>query len=669
MKALHLCAILFLTSVAAAEPTRLYVAPNGNDAWSGALPTPNEAGTDGPLATPARARDAARTARATGPVEVVFAAGVYDLSEPLAFTSEDSGTSEAPVVYTAAPDAEARLRGGRTVTGFKPVTDEAVRARLDESARDRVRVANLGALGITDYGEPNGGGLELYFNGAPMTPARWPNEGFVRIVDLVVEDGHQIHGIPGSKTGQFVYDGDRPRRWRDEKDPWLHGYWFWDWSDQRMRIADIDVENSVITLEPPEHNYGYRKGQWYYAFNMLCELDAPGEWYLDRDAGLLYFWPPASLDDGEAVVSVASTLATLEGASHVTLRGFTFEAARDTALTVDSGEGVRIDGCTFRNIGGNAVDVSGGRDHGVLNGHFYNLGGSGILMSGGDRTTLEPGGHFADNNHIHDYGRWYRMYRAAIHLWGVGNRASHNLIHDAPHMAIFFGGNDHVIEFNEIHHVCLESNDAGAMYAGRNWTMRGTVIRHNYLHHITGFEDRGCVGVYLDDMYCGTRVVGNVFYKVTAAAFIGGGRDNLVQNNVFVECAPALHVDARALGWAHYHADEWIKEGQEKGTVSGIAFDKPPYSDRYPELVNLLQDEPKAPRGNVVARNVCWGGRWEDVEEAARPHIRIENNLVEVDPRFHDAENLDFRLRDDSPAFALGFEPIPVEDIGLRKAP
>ena len=116
---------------------------------------------------------------------------------------------------------------------------------------------------------------------------------------------------------------------------------------------------------------------------------------------------------------------------------------------------------------------------------------------------------------------------------------AHNLIHDAPHIAVIFGGNNHIIEYNEIYNVCYESNDAGAIYAGRDWTMRGTVIRYNYMHHISGFKGKGCVGVYLDDMYCGTKIYGNLFYRVTRAAFIGGGRDNIVENNLFVECTPS----------------------------------------------------------------------------------------------------------------------------------
>jgi len=322
------------------------------------------------------------------------------------------------------------------------------------------------------------------------------------------------------------------------------------------------------------------------------------------------------------------------------------------------------------------VTVSGGTNHGVVGCDLYQMGAGGISLTGGDRKTLTPAGHFAQNNHIHHYARWERVYRPGITLQGVGNRASHNLIHNAPHMGMGFGGNDHVIELNEIHSVCYESNDAGAIYTGRNWTTRGTVVRNNYMHHINGFEGRGCVGVYLDDMFCGTEISGNLFYRVTRAAFIGGGRDCTVKNNLFVDCNPSLHIDARALGWAHGHTDMWITEGREKGTLSGIAYNKPPYSERYPELVNILDDEPAAPKGNKVFHNVSCGGKWDGVQAQARKYQTIENNLVDEDPHFATPEKIgegrepravDFALKADSPAWALGFEKLPLGQMGLME--
>ena len=245
---------------------------------------------------------------------------------------------------------------------------------------------------------------------------------------------------------------------------------------------------------------------------------------------------------------------------------------------------------------------------------------------------------------------------------GVGCRAAHNLIHDTPHMAIFVSGNDHVIEYNEIHHVCMESNDAGAIYAGRDWTMRGTVVRHNLFYEILGYEGRGCVGVYLDDMLCGITVFGNLFYRVCRAAMIGGGRDCTIENNIFVDCDPALHIDARAMNWAGYIVPTIMKDG-----LDAMPYQGPLWAERYPDLVGIWEDEPAAPKGNVVARNILQGGKWDGVREEARPYVTFEDNLIDRDVKFVGKPPEDFRLQEDSPAFAIGFQRIPVEKIGQRK--
>ena len=656
-------------AMAADDTIVIYVSPQGNDEWNGASTTLTA--PDGPVATLQRARELTRGRKMlmshAVPVAVELLPGTYELTEALSLTAEDSGIGVQPVTYRAG-GGEVRLVGGRVLEGFRAVTDTAILEQLPERARGNVVQVDLKANGVTDYGSPGGGGMELFYNDVPMTLSRWPNEGFVRIKDVLEVTPVDVRGTKGDKGGKFVYEEDRASRWLGEKDLWLHGYWFWDWSDQRMQVESIDTGNKVIQIrEPEKHHYGYRKGQWYYAFNALSEIDMPGEWYADREAGVLYFWPPSPIEKGRAVVSVIPALIQLDGASNVHIEGLTLAACRGTAITVKGGTGVEVRACTIRNTGG-GVSMSGGTNNGVVGCDIHDTAKAGISLDSGDRKTLTPAGLYAENNHIHDWGRITRMYAAAIHVYGVGNRVSHNLLYSAPHTAIFFGGNDHVIEFNEIHSVCYESNDAGAIYAGRDWSMRGTVIRNNYLHHISGREGRGCVGVYLDDMYCGTEISGNVFYDVTRAAFIGGGRDNSVLNNIFVDCKPAVHVDARAMGWAKSHTDGWVSEATEKGTHKGIEYQKPPYSTRWPELANILDGDPYAPEGNVVARNVCSGGRWDEFEAKALPLIHFENNLLDEDPRFVDLEAGDFQLRDDSPAYKLGFERIPIEKIGLHES-
>jgi len=655
-----LISLLLLASVpllAASGPAReTYVAPGGRDTWPGTKARP--------FATLETARDVLRRMKVSGRmpkagVTVWVRGGRYERTQVFELTAADSGTAEAPITYRAAPGQQVRLVGGKLVTNFRPVKDAGVLARLDERARGEVLQADLRALGISDFGSVKGGGLEFFFQDRPMTLARWPNQGFVHIVDVVGGQPLDVRGTVGDTVGKFAYEGDRPKRWVGEKDIWLHGYWFWDWADEREKVEAIDTEHRVITLAPPYHTYGYRKGQWYYAFNLLSELDSPGEWYLDRDTGILYFWPPGPIARGRPTVSVLPTLVAMKGAEHVTLRGFTLEAARGTAVTITDGSHDQIVGCKIRNVGGYAVSIQGGAGDTVYGCDIYQTGDGGIILEGGDRRTLTAAGHCAENNHIHHYSRWNRMYQPAIALNGVGNRAAHNLIHDAPHQAIAFSGNDHLIEFNEIHDVCTESNDAGAIYSGRDWTWRGTVIRDNLFRDITGFEGHGCVGVYLDDMLCGTTISSNIFYRVTQAAFIGGGRDNTIENNVFVDCRPAVHVDARALGWASYHVGTTMKE-----RLLAMPYQQSPWRERYPKLVNILDDDPAAPKGNVIARNIRVGGQWEDIEDAARPLVRLESNLLDQDPRFVDPAHGSFQLRPDSPALRLGFRRIPIEKIG-----
>ncbi len=674
--------ILLLASLACAAPAKLYVSPKGNDAWNGKAST--HKGADGPFATLAAARDAIRAmkqanALPTGGVTVIVEGGVYEMPATFELVADDSGTPEAPITYLARPGTEVRLVGGKQVTNFVPVTDQAVLSRLEPEARGKVMQADLKALGVTDFGHPAADGqrLELFFQDRPMKVSRWPNEGFAKIVDVVGGAPHKIHGIPGDKIGLFTYDGDRPERWGDEKDPWVHGYWFWDWADERQRIDKIDTQKKTIALKPPYHGYGYRKGAWWAAFNMLSEVDAPEEYYLDRDTGLLYFYPPAPISGGRALVSVLPAIITTKDTANLVLRGFTIEASRGTPVNLGNCDNVKLVACTIRNTGGSAVGMSG-KNSAVIGCDVYETCNGGIHLNGGDRKTLTPANLLAENNHVHDYARWKRVYQPGITLHGVGNIARHNLIDNAPHMAMGFGGNDHLIEYNEMHSVCYESNDAGAIYTGRNWSMVGTVLRYNYLHHINGREGKGCVGMYLDDQFGGTHMDHNLFFNVTRAAMIGGGRNCTIDNNIFVGCVPATHVDARGLGWAAGGNPGMVK------SLTDLPYKESPWKEKYPWLLTLLDDDPMAPKYNVIARNIAVGGRWGDFEGKAKPLVTFtDNTIVEKadDPlvQFAHPEKLadlngtplatDFALKSTSPVLKLGFQPIPMTQIGLYKSP
>jgi hypothetical protein len=675
----------FLSSAAsapAAPEVVLHVSPAGNDAWSGRLGAPAADGKDGPMATLEAARDAIRRLRKArgqgGAVVVQLRGGTYHRTAAFALAAEDSGTAEAPVIYRAAPGEDAILLGGREVTGWRKVEDQAILDRLAGPARGNVYQADLKAQGIADYGKMKSrgfsrpttpAGLELFFNGQPMTLARWPDGGFVKITDIPQAAGHDDdHGgnIGKLEEGFFLKD-DRPKAWKDTSNLWVHGYWAWDWANSYEKVASLDVQTGLVKTAAPYGLYGYRKGQRIYFLNVLEELDSPGEWYLDAAGGMLYFWPPSPLDKGHAFVSVLEEpLVRLADASHVQIRGLTLQCTRGKAVEIRGGTGCLVAGCTIRNVGTDAVTIDGGTRHGVAGCEVSNTGDSGIKAAGGDRKALTRADHFIHNNHIHHVGRWSKCYVPAIGANGVGIRVSNNLIHDHPHCAILFGGNEHTFEFNEIHHVALETGDVGAIYVGRDWTYLGNVIRHNYIHH-TGGVGMGSMGVYLDDNAGGVTIYGNVFWKVQRAAFLGGGRHSTVANNVFVDCNPAIQMDGRGLDKKPVWHDQVYKT-MKKG-LEAMNYRQPPYSTRYPELLELdkylAADNGVPPEGNKVVNNICQG-KWLEVGWHAKMEmLEVRDNLVDQDPLFVDAAKGDFRLKPESPALKMGFKPIPVEKIGL----
>ena len=213
--------------------------------------------TPGPRAL-TDARDEVRRRLAAGDVPpegivVELDAGDYPLDAPLALGAADGGV---PVVWRARGGEAARLLGATLLSGFAPVTDDAVLARLAPAARGRVVQVDLKAHGVTDVGDPVAGGLELFVDGVPQTLARWPNEGFVKVTGLVGGDPVDVRGTKGDKSGRFLTDVDRLSAWSREADPWVHGYWFWDWADERHRVTRIDADAGVIEVAEPWHRYG-----------------------------------------------------------------------------------------------------------------------------------------------------------------------------------------------------------------------------------------------------------------------------------------------------------------------------------------------------------------------------------------------------------------------------
>lgn len=677
---LFLPVLAVLLAVNAAARTEYFVSPSGSDSGPGSK--------DRPFATLERVRDEVRRLNLAGKlppkgITVWLRGGDYVRADALELGPADSGRPGRPVVWRAYGNERVRLLGGRVLRGFGSVADPAVLARLDGAARGKVLCLDLKNLrvdvsaGLASRGfsrEITPAHCELFCGGLPMTLARWPNEGGFETIAGIPggsgsDDGHG--NILGTLEKGFHYSGERPRRWKDAGDIWVHGYWAYDWADTYEKVAGIDVEKKLVKTAPPYGKYGFRTGQRFYFLNVLEELDRPGEWYLDRASGVLYFWPPESNGAAakEIVLSMLGRpLLSLDGASDVIFQDLALEAVRGNAVEIRGGSGVRVVGCLIRDIGDYGVVIDGGTGHGVVSCDIEDTGDGGVSMKGGDRLTLVPGGHFVENCRFRRQGRWSKCYAPAVLMTGVGLRVSNCSISDHPHCAIQFTGNDHLIEFNEIHHVAMETGDVGAIYTGRDWTFRGNRVRFNYIHH-TGGVGMGSMGVYMDDCVSGTEVYGNVFYMVQRAMFIGGGRDHRVENNVFVDCRPAIQVDGRGLdrspGWAPM-VDETMKK-----SLGDMPRDL--YLRRYPDIAGLDRyyalPETKGvpPENDLIARNVCVGSWLEAGWNCKESMLRLENNSVVGRKELVAPDKGDFRVRKSSPVWKTGFKAIPFERIGLRR--
>jgi hypothetical protein len=294
---------------------------------------------------------------------------------------------------------------------------------------------------------------------------------------------------------------------------------------------------------------------------------------------------------------------------------------------------------------------------------IHMIGRRATEVIGGDRATLTPGMHLVENCRIYNFGRIDRTYTPAIQLEGVGHRVAHNLMYDGPSSAMRIEGNDHLIELNEVHSMVRESDDQGAMELFRNPTYRGVVFRHNYLHHIgkTGSEAavHGQAAIRFDDAISDMLVYGNVFYRCANGNFgaiqMNSGRDNLIDNNIFVDCKQGI-----SGGW--YPGNNVWKSLREGQKIAGF-YQNDLYLSRYPKIATMLDD----PGINHLWRNVFY--RCGKVATRTANIDQFQNGVFEEDPGFVDAQNGDFRLRRNAGLFqTMCFKPIPFDRIGLYES-
>ncbi len=640
----------------------LHVAPGSGAGGGGTAASP--------LHTLEAARDAIRGLRATsglpkGGVLVLVHGGEYRVQQTFTLTGADSGTAAAPIRYSAAPGEKPVFQAGAAVPRWSAATDADALARIPEAARAHMLEADLRAEGITDFGTFEPGGyasargfkthpqLQLYFNHAAMPLAGWPDRGMVNIA-----------AIPAGSHGRFTYSEDRITKWASEPDAWVYGYWYFGWADSYEKIESIDPSTKQIQLARPYTQYGaddnsILAGQPFRGINLLSELDQPGEWYLDRRTGHLFFYPPS--DPAKAVVQVSLTeqpVMTVTGAANVAFEHITWENGRGDAIKLTDCESVLFAGCTVRQFSGNGVEIAGGHRDGLLGCDLSMFGRGAIAIYAGDRKTLIPGGHFVENCHVHHMSLIDHTYTPAVLLTGAGNRLTHNLFHDGTSSAMRVEGNDHRIEYNDVRKMLTESDDQGASDTWANATFRGLTFRYNWWHDMGNGRQVGQAGIRLDDWISGVAIFGNIFERCAAGNFggvqINQGTDNRIENNLFFDCQAAVSGGTGT-------PENWKRSlaTLQAAYVKEIGGLEPVYRARYPDLAHFGDQSTNRVWRNIVLQCAAFQ-RGPSVVEL------IDNAVTNVNPGFASPSTDRFGLRPGSGlANRLSFTPIPFEAIGL----
>ena len=688
-----------------------YVSTKGSD--------DNNGTKDAPFRTIEKAVEAVRNTDKSdkSSITVCIEGGEYRISS-ISFTKEDSGTQNCPVTYCSY-NGEVIINGGKKLDAdsFSAVTDKSTLSKLSDDAKKNVLCTDLTKLGLTaeDWGKLYPVGLygtqanydgdtegpvpcSLYFNGTPLTTARYPNEGFLNTVEIIREgEGQESsksnhakregwENLRNPETTIFTVDdatADRLNSYSSLDNVWLWTALIYEWADTTMPLKSFDY--ATKQLEPAYvSKYGAVAGSTYYIFNVLEELDAPGEWYLDRESGMLYIYPPEDIKNAEITISLSTEdLITVTDAEFLCFNGLSVKGTRGNGIVINSNN-VTVRNCTISELSGTGVKLDGYHNT-VSDCEFAHIGGTAAEIRGGNRETLENGGNRIENCLIHDFSEVSITEGQGVNISGVGNICAHNEFYNSPQQAILYGGNNNIIEYNYIHDAVLLSNDSSAIYTGRRWDEVGTVVRYNVLYNI-GSDDFSPHGIYLDDGASGQTVYGNLIINCNGNAFlIGGGRNNEIYNNIMINCDTAVFYDSRSRN-AVLDPEFWFEHSREGLDMHKNLLESPWQSEEwqksYPYMTEWSLDYSDTenpdfianPSGSKVSGNIIvyYKGDIGEIEESVYSFSDISGNEIfrfsDMKNLFVDADSGNYTIKDiDKIRESIpDFENIPLDEIGRK---
>ena len=619
-----------------AQTDSLFVAVNGNDSWSGRLPQPNKSQTEGPFATLGAACRAARKLDAGGPRTIVMQTGWYFFDETLVLDDGDSG-----LTIESAPGANVCLCGGRKVTGWKKDGQTFYSVELP-GVRNRE----------WDF-------RALVVNGRFCLRARLPEQGFFNHLNkfdvpwMTSTGGGWKRKPTHEELTTLKYRAEDIGPWLDVNNAEVNIYHMWD--ESLVGLAGIDAESRILTFAKPSgHPPGAFGVNRYVVWNIREGMTQPGQWYLDRTAGKLVYWPlpGEDMDSAEVIAPVLESIIRIQGtrerpAADITIRGLTLTATTtpletggfgagkfDGAVSITLAEKYRLISLEIVNVGGQGIKASG-EGLRIEDCHVHHAGACGIRCSGTQAVVTD--------NHIHDVGL---TYPSAIALQGGGRDCliSHNEIHDCTYTAINCGGERNRIEHNLIYRAMLELHDGGGIYcfAGKDLILRG-----NFIRDIVDTGGYGASAYYLDERSENCLVEGNLSTDVLRPAHNHMALKNTIRNNVFVSDKDARITFPRS--------SDYVFEKNVIHAKCKIVFENP-------DAVTTL-------RQNVLfsAEGVVQCKKLDRYSQTGSYALESEGENLLVDPLLVEFEKGVVRFAADSPALKVGIKPIDVSDAGPRR--
>lgn len=694
-----------------------YVAPHGLPDGDGSPESPFDS-----IETAFRAICSAQKNKKTdGTIIVSVAEGVYPC-RGYEFTEKDALPDSCHLIFRGEMNG-AVLDGGVSLpfSAFR-TPDPQDLERLSPEVREHIRclslsdfgirqedVGNLCAIGAANTADKYDDGtagvnVELFIDGVRMTLARYPNTGELHL-EAVYSQGdtaeYPMHNyrrnfetMRNPKGGSLILDPATARRaasWKEPEKAWIHGYFQVDYADTSSRIAKLETDTRTMHLAHASR-FGYKPKDPYYFYNILEELDTPGEWYLDRERMLLFLYPPTDMQEHSTISLslLANPLLQMTDCQNVSFENFTFRCVRSDGIRLRRCRGIAFHACTISQTAGFGMDAQDCTDCIVTGCEVLHTGDCGLSLCGGDREHLIPSGNRIDNCMVHSFAEVTRSCTQGINLGGCGCILSHCEIFDSPTVGIGYTGNDHIIEYNVMHDLVLHASDAAAVYTGCSWTSRGTELRYNIIYNI-GSENAHPDGIYWDDGMSGQTAYGNLLVNLGKYGFmLGGGNGHSIHHNIVVNAAEApIQYDDRC-------RDALLHDGWAKCLILPIGggylweiMKNSPYQNsdiwnqKYPVLAQFNTtttdyDDPHFPANpafSVIENNIYIdvNGSEGRIAPSVFRFSTVQNNQTFrslEEAGFLHPENGEYILAENAPARQIfgDFPDAPYRNAGLRDA-